>query len=173
MQMDQQLENPPSLMPVNNEDLMLLDTHENSCGPQIPASPPPCESPPGSAPFPDLQQTPETQEHPTVQLRQSSRLQTRLNGAIYQRYTRPGNLSPDLPNPDDYDDGSDTGSEGDDEEDEIIEDHIESDSESEADFPGDEIPSLWNLEEEEFLKATADLGLSSHLSVSKLLFILH
>ena len=168
----EELENPFSLTPPNNEDSMLLDIHENACDPQIPAPSPPFESSPAesapvdSAPFPDLQENPEIQEHPTIQLRQSSHLQTRLNDAIYHRYTRPGNLSPDLPNSDDYDNGSDTSSEGDYEAEDIsIEEYVESDSESEADFPG-EVPSFWNFEEEEFLKAAADLGSSHHLSDS-------
>ncbi|KAM6490181.1 hypothetical protein JOM56_013595 [Amanita muscaria] len=98
-------------------------------------------------------------------LQQSSHLDSCLNTALDNRYTRPNNMGENLESADE-DEG-----EGEDEEEEgadvscSIGDEVNTgdpddkeDDESEDDFPGGQVPSIWNLQEEEFLKIVAELG---------------
>ncbi|KIL56074.1 hypothetical protein M378DRAFT_182065 [Amanita muscaria Koide BX008] len=96
-------------------------------------------------------------------IQQSSHLDSCLNTALDNRYTRPNNMGEDLESADE-----DEGEEEDEEEADIscsVGDEVnmgdpsdEEDDEKEDDSPGGQVPAIWNLQEEEFLKVVAELG---------------
>ncbi|KIL60651.1 hypothetical protein M378DRAFT_180369 [Amanita muscaria Koide BX008] len=94
-------------------------------------------------------------------LQRSSRLDSRLNTALHNRYTRPNNMDENLQSADE-----DEGEEEAEEEADTVGDRVnmegpndDEEDESEDDkFPGGRVPAIWDLQEEEFLKVIAELG---------------
>jgi hypothetical protein len=120
-------------------------------------------SPPQNAPDAAMLQV-ANEDSTLSNLRRSSRLDSCLNAALDNRYTRPNNMGENLQSADEdegegeaevganssYSVGDGVNMEG-------LND--EEDNGSEDDFPGSgRVPAIWDLREEEFLKVVAELG---------------